>query len=309
MFELFIAEQLGVLTDGVQRLAQFVAGALIGIAVRQAVQQLDGFFAPLRQFALDACTVGAVVVPGRAARIEDAVEVRRTVLQFVDEEAEAGELMRQRFEFAVGHFVVRPGHFRNLRGAAAYQCHGVVLAEHAQRALDLLQRCGEVGEFGCARRIAEVAVELLFDLGQTGQDFVRDLSHEQAFLRTARHFVEQRDLHRWQGFAVACAHQAVDQRIHLRRQVFALRQPELFDQCVHDEQRGRDFHRQVVLVLQRIAAQPLADVEQRGSKPCEVGLADPRGGGHHGFALFVELRQADRRAGRESRPCILRVAQ
>jgi hypothetical protein len=93
------------------------------------------------------------------------------------------------------------------------------------------------------------------------------------------------------------------------RQVFALRAAELFDQRVHHQQCGGDFHRQIVRVLQRVAAQPLAQVEQRGRESCEVGLTDASRSGDHGFALFVELGQSDRRAGRKTRPRVLALAE
>jgi hypothetical protein len=132
-------------------------------------------------------------VSGRR-RFEYGVDVGRAALQLGDEKAQCRELFRDVFEVAWP--ARKPWRGEVFDGLCAFGQYviGAILAEHQQRALDLLDRLLERGQRCLARGVAEEGVQRLFDGAEVGADFACHGFEQQSLLRPARHGVEMRQL-------------------------------------------------------------------------------------------------------------------
>ena len=164
------------------------------------------------------------------------LEVGLPMTQGVDEESKSRQDLGDLLEFALlrPHRSARKG--KDPFAASPERGAGLVLAQHGEDARDLVDRRFQRREFRSARRVAEVAVQRLFDLQQVRLHLGHGAVDCEFLLGPAGHGVDQRHAQRHVRVLLAegrCAQPREHHpRLHgeLRRQVRVI-----FDRAFHQE--------------------------------------------------------------------------
>ena len=156
--------------------------------------------------------------------------------------------------------------------ALAQHLDGAILAEHGERAGDLDQWLGQLGQIGALRRVAEEAVERLLDHGEVDQDLLGHLVHEQPLLGPPRNFVELGNLQCRQGLAAQQRGQAVGDGIDLMAE-FGPDLGEVLERAFEQQQRGGKFERVGIAVAGGRGGQRIGRFLDGGSQTGDFGLA------------------------------------
>ena len=189
----------------------------------------------------------------------------------------------------------------------AHQGERVGLAEHAQRADDLLQRLVELEQGLAPCRVAEEVVQHLLDVGEAGEHLLRELLERGALLRLAgvRGFRGARA--GGQGLAALQGEQPGGDGLGACAE--AGRRRAALERTLDAQQGGGDLHARGLGELQRVAAQPAREVEQGGAQGAYAGAAERVGRGGHRRDGVLEAGQGDRGARAEGLPVLARRAE
>src|SRR4029077_17903266 len=108
--------------------------------------------------------------------------------------AKAREGLRDMLEILRTRAVSRAGEAVDLLRGRSQGIARALLAQHLERPEQLVHGLVERRELFAFRRVAEEGVQNLLDRAQVGTHFRDNLVHEQPFLRSEEHLVEQGDL-------------------------------------------------------------------------------------------------------------------
>ncbi|MEF8722620.1 MAG: hypothetical protein V5B30_08500 [Candidatus Accumulibacter delftensis] len=116
---------------------------------------------------------------------DEGIEVRRAVLQGVDEEAKQRQFLGKLLEVGLQRHIVRCGESLDVGGALFQNRNRRLVAHHGQCTDDLSQRRFQAFQIGAFVDVPEETVEYLFDVRQVVLDLPGHLADQQLFLRLA----------------------------------------------------------------------------------------------------------------------------
>ncbi len=183
-----------------------------------------------------------------AGRIEAEQRLRQVRLhrEHVDEEAERPQVVGEPVEGALAHGLLRVDlGLRERIDVVAHVQHGLrrgVEAEHREHAAHRVQLPGHRDQQLALRRVAEVRVDLLLDLGQRGTQFVHHAAHRLPVADAPVQLLHPR-LERLGRRPEADVVDAARQSSHAVGQVGRV-ELAVLDRRVEVEHAGGDFHRQ-----------------------------------------------------------------
>ena len=304
-----IGDQVGVALQRFEVLPDFLAQTGIRRLLLERLQQRMGLAPALHDFLFDG-DGGVILLPGvrSAARRrphlpDEALEVRRPARHGFDEKSHHRQLARQLLEFTLRGNAVRDGEAADGCKAVLQRRHSPVLAEHGQRADDLPERRFETDEFRTLFRVAEKAVEHLFDLDQVALDFLGHLPDQQPFLRPARHLVEQRNFRaRLRRTPRDAGMDPLDGHIDLMREVSAQVRVILLRVLYQQDGRG-ELHGQGFGMAHRLFRQPVGGRGDGLRQAAIVGMPGLLHQPGQSAGIFPEHRQRRGTSRAELVPC------
>ena len=230
------------------------------------------------------------------------VEAGATARQRLDVEAECRELMREGLELGLVGTAVGTGHAGDAHRGVAHEAERIGLAEHAERADDLLQRLVQLQQGVALGLVAEEVVEDLLDMREAGQHLLRKLGERSLFLRFAGAGEAVEGAVGVHGFATLQGGEAAQYGVGASADA-ALGRTAL-EGGLEQQQAGGDLQCAGVGELQRVAAQPVGEIADAVDEALRGRAAERRRGLAEGADGILEARQGDRGARAELVPVL-----
>ena len=231
------------------------------------------------------------------------VEIGRTMLQGFNEEPEPAHGLRDLLEIALHRHILRIGEARDFRLADSQRRHRTVGAQDRQRAQHLAHLAVQRRQVAAPPGVAKKAVQRGLDGRQVALDLDHHLRHQQALLRAARHFIEQRNRSHVGGLARETGLQARPHGHHLLRKL-GREMREVLGCVFGQQQGGRGFERDRFGDLAGVFGDPHGHRRDRVDQQRQIVVAE-RG---HPVAqlrgLVAEARQLMRMARRKTVPLV-----
>ena len=226
----------------------FKQGSRVALLLREFFLDGEVFRGARRLHAGRRKLLGRQVFDGHRQRmpghdgLHQRIEIGRTMLQGLDEKPEPAHGLRDLLEIALHRHILRTGEARDFRLADSQCRHRAVGTQDGQRAQHLAHLAVQCRQVAAPSGVAEKAVQRGLDGRQVALDLDHHLRHQQALLRAARHFVEQRNRRHVGGLAHQAGLQARAHRHHLLRKL-GREMREVLGRVFGQQQGGRGFER------------------------------------------------------------------
>ncbi len=300
LFEFGVGGEAGILAQAFEVEEQLGAQADVVRVFLEGGGEGGGFALLLDEFGFEA-VAGAVT----GTWVEDLFEIRRSVLEGVDEHAEGREAVGDVFE---------DGRFWRLATAlergdggrtVLHEAYSGALVHDRQCAFDLFEGRRGGGQQVGAGGLPEESVEMLLYVAQVGEDFMGKLATQLLIGR-----VGVGDGQRGWLFAPQigldalgdCGNLLLEARTRGRHFVTV-------HQALNKQHGRRHVHGQGVGEAQGILAQPLRQAAEPFDERGGMGLANRAGGGGEGREGVLETGQADGAAAGEQGPGFTRITE